>query len=60
MIVNVKILLERFTKNNCKKQTNKQKNRFDEVFNRKGDKLYVKWQRYDNSFQSWIDKKDMI
>ena len=24
---------------------------------RKGDKLYVKWKGYDNSFNSWIDKK---
>ena len=22
-----------------------------------GDKLYVKWKGYDNSFNSWIDKK---
>ena len=24
---------------------------------RKGDKLYVKWKGYNNSFNSWIDKK---
>ena len=23
-----------------------------------GNKLYVKWKGYDNSFKSWIDKKD--
>ena len=23
----------------------------------KGDKLYIKWKGYDNSFNSWIDKK---
>ena len=22
-------------------------------------KLYVKWKIYDNSFNSWIDKKDL-
>ena len=27
---------------------------------RKGDKLYVKWKSYDNSFNSWIDKKDIV
>ena len=27
---------------------------------RKGDKLYVKWKGYDNSFNSWIDKKDIV
>ena len=25
----------------------------------KGDKLYLKWKGYDNSFNSWIDKKDI-
>ena len=27
---------------------------------RKDDKLYVKWKDYDNSFNSWIGKKDNI
>ena len=27
---------------------------------RVGDKLYVKWKRYDNRFNSWVDKKDLI
>ena len=27
---------------------------------RKGDKLYVKWKGYDNRFNSWIDKKDLM
>ena len=26
----------------------------------KGDKLYVKWKGYDSSFNSWIDKKDLV
>ena len=30
------------------------------VIKRKGDKLYVKWKGYDNSFNSCIDKKDLI
>ena len=25
---------------------------------RKGDKLYIKWKGYDNSFNRWINKKD--
>ena len=28
-------------------------------FKRKGDKLYVKWKGYNNSFHSWIDEKDI-
>ena len=33
--------------------------RIDKVIKRKGNKLYVKWKGYDNSFNSWIDKKDI-
>ena len=32
--------------------------RVEKVIKRKGDKLYVKWKDYDNSFNSWIDKKE--
>ena len=28
------------------------------VINKKGNKLYVRWKGYDNSFNSWIDKND--
>ena len=28
-----------------------------EKYLRKTDKLYVKWKGYDNSFNSWADKK---
>ena len=27
---------------------------------RKGDKLYVKWKGYNDWFNSWIDKKNII
>ena len=30
------------------------------MIKRKGDKLYVKWNGYDNSFNSWIDKNDLV
>ena len=40
--------------------TNQQKFRIEKVIKRKGDKLYVKWKGYDNSFHSWIDKKDIV
>ena len=32
----------------------------EKVIKRKGDKFYVKWKGYDNSFNSWIDKKHSI
>ena len=41
-------------------KTNQEKFRIDKVLNTKGDKLYVKWKGYDNSFNSWIDKKDLV
>ena len=34
--------------------------RIEKVIKRKGDKIYVKWKEYDNSFNSWIDKNDII
>ena len=41
-------------------KTNQQKFRLEKVIKRKGDKLYVKWNGYDNSFNSWIDKNDLV
>ena len=32
----------------------------EKVIKRKGDRLYVKRKGYDNSLNSWIDKKDII
>ena len=40
-------------------KTNQEKFRIEKVIKRKGDKLYVKWKRYNNSFNSWINKKDL-
>ena len=34
--------------------------RVEKVIKRKGDKLYFKLKGYDNSINSWIDKKDVI
>ena len=34
--------------------------RIEKVIKEKGDKLYVKWKGYDNSFNSWIDKKNLV
>ena len=38
-------------------KTNQQEFRTEKVIKRKGNKLYVKGKGYDNSFNSWIDKK---
>ena len=34
--------------------------RIEKVIKKKGDKLYVNWKGYDNSFNSWTDKKDLV
>ena len=49
--------------NFCEKElqkTDQQEFRIEKVIKRKGDKLYVKWKGYDNSFNSWIDKTDLV
>ena len=30
------------------------------MIKRKSDKLYVKWKAYDSSFNSWINKNDLV
>ena len=40
--------------------TMQNKFRIKKVIKKKGDKLYVKWKGYNNSFNSWIDKKDIL
>ena len=41
-------------------ETSQKEFRIENVLKRKGDKLYVKWKGYDNRFNSWIDKKDLV
>ena len=40
-------------------KTNQKGFRIGKVIKKKGNKLYVKWKGYNNSFNSWIDKKDL-
>ena len=42
------------------KKTNQEKFRIEKIIKRKGGKLYVKWKRYDKSFNTWIDKRDLV
>ena len=41
-------------------KTNQKEFRIEKVLKKKGDELYVKWKGYDNSFNSWINKKDIL
>ena len=40
--------------------TNQEEFRIEKVIRRKGDKLYVKWKGYDNSCNSWINKRNLV
>ena len=41
-------------------KTDQKEFRIEKVLKKRGDKLYVKWKGYDNSFNSWMDKKDIV
>ena len=41
-------------------KTNQKEFKVGKVIKWKGHKLYVKWKGYNNSFNSWIDKKDLV
>ena len=41
-------------------KSSQEKFRIEKVLKRKGDKLYVKWKGYDDLFNSWIYKKDLV
>ena len=41
-------------------KTSQKESRIEKVIRRKSDKLCVKWKGYDNHFNSWIDKNDLV
>ena len=41
-------------------KTNQEEFRIEKGIRRNGDKLYVKWKGYNNSFNSWIDKGSLV
>ena len=41
-------------------KSSQEKFRIEKILKRKGDKSYVKWKVYDDSFNSWINKKHLI
>ena len=56
--LNGKEIIETFYEKELQK-TYQQTFRIEKIIKRKGDKLYVKWKGFDNSFNSWVDKKDL-
>ena len=57
VILKAKKLLECYVKELQK--TNQKVFRVEKEIKRKGVKLFVKWKSYNNSFNSWINKKDI-
>ena len=41
-------------------KTNQKEFRIEKVITKKGNKFHAKWKGYNNSFNSWIDKKDLV
>ena len=54
--LNYQEIIETFYEKELQK-TNQQEFRIEKVIKKKESNLYVKWKNYDNSFNSWIDKK---
>ena len=56
---NGKEIIGTFYENKLQKR-NQEEFRLEKVIKKKSDKLYVKWKGCDSSFNSWIDKKDLV
>ena len=41
-------------------KTNQKEFKIENIIKRIGDTLYAKWRGYNNSFNSWINKKDLL
>ena len=56
--LNVEKIIETYEK--YLQKTNQEEFRIEKVIKRKGNKLYVEWKCYGNSFNSGIDKKYIV
>ena len=52
-------IVRTFYQKNLQK-TNRKEFGVKKVIQREGNKLYVKWKGYNNSFNTWIDIKDIV
>ena len=58
-VLNGEKIIGTFYENELQK-TDKKGFRIEKVLKKNGDKLDVKWKGYDNSFNNWIDKNDIV
>ena len=58
-ILNGEEIIGKFYEKEMEK-TNQKEFKIEMIIKRKGNKLFVKGKRYENSFNSWIDKSDLI
>ena len=58
-ILNGEDIIGKFYEKEMEK-TNRKEFKIEMIIKRKGNKLFVKGKRYENSFNSWIDKSDLI
>ena len=52
-------IIETFYEKELQK-TNQEEFRIEKVIKRKGNKIYVKWKGYNNSFNSWTDQASLV
>ena len=64
VVLKVRKLLERTIRKLYEEALHKKKYqkqfKVEKVITRKGEELYVKWKGYNNSFKSWINKKEIV
>ena len=53
-------ILGTFYEKELQTKTNRKEFRIKKVIRKKGEKPYVKWIGYNSSFNSWIDKNDIV
>ena len=51
--------MEKKSERKTNQKTNQKEFRIEKVMKRKGNKLSIKWKAYNDSFNSWVDKKNL-
>ena len=56
------LMIKKWLGNSTKKseKTNQTESRVEKIIKKKDDRPYIKWKSYHNSFNSWINMKDIL